>query len=714
MSSASTNGDLSARFLATTPAATIQSLLNALPAERPQRQAFYLVYPAGDGYVAVRWCDIETLAANALGPAGGVFDKSQPLSALPGLPTEPNAVANPPSLSDAAFDQPVVIVAGGNVVAVLVDNRWATPGPARDPFVRPGGMLGGGVLGAGGVLGGPGPQAGVQPESAARGDDADVEREVNAWVDDYDATSPMGVGNVYQLMFDVAPKRATALLVPPEQRVKIEVPEGVAQVELSITITSDDFLIWGADNTKLVVPAGSNSKGVACFNIEPKREGQCRLDAYIFMGDNQLQQWTFTFQAGPFQAGKKVVQVEGKGFAMGSAGKLNQQRRANAVNIMINAVNQGYSSLLINGVRTGARLSLTPTAVDQLLARTRTALRTIVYTDQFGAAPYSNLRSIDVPPALHQATLNTLAEVGSLLYNELFYSSDDANAASMGDLLRELSQKQSLRIQISAENFVFPWTFLYDRDLTGDAVLDGFWGFRHTIEYVPSAPATIVNFSPEISVSGKLPMLFVSNNTIDTQMGVPLIGGQKAFFSSLSDQIDLSTRSTKAELLADLNNADLPAQIVYLYCHAESKLPGEGSGTDSSMLLIDDLIEGNGLTVEQMKIRANYRTKLKAAPLVYLNACQGAEMSALLYGGLVPYLIQKGARGVIGTEVDTPAHFAAEFAKRFFQRFLSGGVPLGQLMLELRREFAEQHNNVMGLVYSLYSNGEVCVVREGE
>ncbi|MBC8076441.1 MAG: CHAT domain-containing protein, partial [Chloroflexales bacterium] len=88
------------------------------------------------------------------------------------------------------------------------------------------------------------------------------------------------------------------------------------------------------------------------------------------------------------------------------------------------------------------------------------------------------------------------------------------------------------------------------------------------------------------------------------------------------------------------------------------------------------------------------------------------EMSALLYSGLVPYLIQKGARGVIGTEVDTPALFAAEFAKRFFQRFLTEQIGLGQLMLELRREFVEKHNNISGLFYSLYSNGAVCVVRE--
>ncbi|MBC8077232.1 MAG: hypothetical protein H7Y32_14240, partial [Chloroflexales bacterium] len=56
MSAASTNRDFSVRFLVTSPTATIQEVLKALPSDRAQRQAYYLVYPAGDGYVALRWC----------------------------------------------------------------------------------------------------------------------------------------------------------------------------------------------------------------------------------------------------------------------------------------------------------------------------------------------------------------------------------------------------------------------------------------------------------------------------------------------------------------------------------------------------------------------------------------------------------------------------------------------------------------------------------
>jgi hypothetical protein len=84
-------------------------------------------------------------------------------------------------------------------------------------------------------------------------------------------------------------------------------------------------------------------------------------------------------------------------------------------------------------------------------------------------------------------------------------------------------------------------------------------------------------------------------------------------------------------------------------------------------------------------------------------------LSPYLYAGLVPEMIRIGARGVIGTEVDTPSQFAADFAKQFITRFSKGNTPIGDLLLALRQEYLTKHNNVMGLLYALYSSGEVMV-----
>jgi hypothetical protein len=74
-------------------------------------------------------------------------------------------------------------------------------------------------------------------------------------------------------------------------------------------------------------------------------------------------------------------------------------------------------------------------------------------------------------------------------------------------------------------------------------------------------------------------------------------------------------------------------------------------------------------------------------------------------------MIQRGARGVIGTEVNTPALFAAEFAQTFIERFSKGNTPIGQLLLDLRNEYLTTKNNIMPLLYALYSSGEVVVKR---
>ena len=61
----------------------------------------------------------------------------------------------------------------------------------------------------------------------------------------------------------------------------------------------------------------------------------------------------------------------------------------------------------------------------------------------------------------------------------------------------------------------------------------------------------------------------------------------------------------------------------------------------------------------------------------------------------------------ISAKIQVPME--AEWAKRFFNHFLAG-KSLGQAFLDLRREFYYDHNNVMGLLYALYCDGDTQVV----
>jgi hypothetical protein len=93
---------------------------------------------------------------------------------------------------------------------------------------------------------------------------------------------------------------------------------------------------------------------------------------------------------------------------------------------------------------------------------------------------------------------------------------------------------------------------------------------------------------------------------------------------------------------------------------------------------------------------------------VFINACESAELSPSFYDGFVPYFMAKGARGVIGTECRTPALFAATWAERFFDHFLDG-APIGEIFLDLRREFLEKHRNPLGLMYAVHCDGDTLI-----
>jgi hypothetical protein len=198
----------------------------------------------------------------------------------------------------------------------------------------------------------------------------------------------------------------------------------------------------------------------------------------------------------------------------------------------------------------------------------------------------------------------------------------------------------------------------------------------------------------------------VCNNGIDTQFGAPIVQGQRDAFNALPG-VSVKDYANTQDFINLMKDPNAPP-LIYFYCHAVSKFPNEDGGVDDSKIALTD----TKISLRELKIKA--RTSfpvLTNAPLVFLNACESAELSPYLYDGLMPYMIARGVRGMIGTEVETPALFAAEFAKDFIRRFAAGGQPLGELLLNMRREYLEQKNNVMGLVYALYSSGDVVVER---
>ena len=115
--------------------------------------------------------------------------------------------------------------------------------------------------------------------------------------------------------------------------------------------------------------------------------------------------------------------------------------------------------------------------------------------------------------------------------------------------------------------------------------------------------------------------------------------------------------------------------------------------------------KNDAATLADLNIDAPTTVQFARNPLVFINACESAELSPLFYNGFVPYFMAKGARGVIGTECKTPVLFAIEWANAFFDKFFDGAA-VGETVLELRQDFLRRHGNPLGLIYAIHCDAD--------
>ncbi len=541
-------------------------------------------------------------------------------------------------------------------------------------------------------------------------DAADAETEpleesrfINAQLEGRDPAEPLHVDELCTIAFDVDVRAR------PESLVKNTILQygfspDEAMLELTVQLSSEDFEVL-TEPQKLRVPRRGKSLNKARFDIRPKREGDGVLQAVFLKDGNFVQLVTVRLPVGgPIHAASPSPTSLGRGLDASFA------LQPRDVTLVLTNTGAGFQAILAGPVYANATLPITLAELDQMIGQARNDLQGIVDLESGAGGSPSYQAGIDIPPAVADAALRVVAKAGFRLFQRVFFGpASDAQSKLLGSRLREMAQKDRLKIQILSERFPLPWGILYMADRFDPDHIDPemFLGFKHVIEHIPLQPAMQVLAN---RIDGR-PLLSVSLNVnadIDAQMGIPVIAEQLEYWSQTSKRVGtkLVVRKTQEEVkraLADISSSD---QLLYFYCHAVSKSLSEGGGPDASALVLT----GDGrLTLGDLSIFAPIGSSLAGAPLVFINACESAEMSPLFYDGFVPYFMGKGARGVIGTECQTPAIFAAEWARRFFDSFLEG-KSVGDVFLELRREFYEKHNNLLGLLYALYCDGDTRLV----
>jgi hypothetical protein len=555
--------------------------------------------------------------------------------------------------------------------------------------------------GGGGLLLGLGKGAIVPGEISSAVGATPPPRWVNAELEDHAPQEPLASGKWYTLAFgvDVTKRGVGSGPLPPVEPL---FPEGTDEVQLTVQLDSDDFEI--SDRTRpLRVPRVGRSHGKARFDISPRHDGSSTITATIHKDGNFIQQMELKFEVGATSA--PSIQVTPRGRPVTAAAVLHPR---DAGLLISPASGGGYDCVVWGAVSASARLPVDQAYLASAIDAARDDLMKVVM-QRNTAGDYVFQTLIDIPDADRNVALRTLARAGALLFQKMFFGpAAGADSRTVGEFLRDMVSDRAtlLKLQILAERVPVPWGLLYIGDASSNAQLDwkNFLGMRHVIEQIPhqNIPSVcnpnIPSDKPQLAVSINV------NSGIDTQYRSNFVAQQHAFWSDVETsrkRVHVTARTTIAEVMEALARQTTDDQILYFYCHAHSTGLTAPGGPDTSCLVLTD----GTITLSDLNLDAPTTTSLRGSPLVFINACESAEMSPTFYDGFVPYFMAKGARGVIGTECSTPALFAASWAKRFFERFLDG-EPLGDAFLGLRREFLDKHGNPLGLLYAVHCDGD--------
>ena len=541
------------------------------------------------------------------------------------------------------------------------------------------------------------------------------QRYLNAEITEHDMSQALPLDQESTLAFYIDVQSGDLGVALDEDRLY---PSGVDYIQLHVQLSSRDFIIHTDRAQVLRLPRYGRSRNKARFDIEPKHSGIGEVTALFYKDNNFIQGLSIKLNVA--NSGPAIAELKSLGRPLEGV----QAVQPRDLLLFIKNMGDRFDLTLVGAAAAHASLSITPQELNYKIFEARKALLDVIYLAQGPSGifvhprdkrPAANIKlpfqtDIQIPEEVATEALKRLAAAGYLLYQDLFYSPNASLEANLlGDRLRELGERTTLKLQIVSQEFFLPWGLLYLVEFFDpqDIRAERFLGLKHIIEHIPLQERMPV-FQSDIS---SLPRLSVSLNVdaqIDQQMGLNVIQDQLQYWRDLdqSGKAHLAIRQTDQDFLTALKDPQTPDQILYFYGHARSYGLDDVSGPDESALAWTD---GKTVTLRDLRLNAPIRQILSGYPLVFINACESAELSPLFYSGFMPYFTAKGARGMIGTECEVPARFAAEWARRFFDKFLYEAKPIGEIFLSLRQEFYYQKNNLLGLLYALYCDGDTRV-----
>lgn len=518
----------------------------------------------------------------------------------------------------------------------------------------------------------------------------------------------------------------SALTLDSEAALRVGPAPGAALPDLVLQLEASGAGVEWPDGSRrtFALSGGALARAVR-WALIPSRPGPLTLRVLALANDTLVQQLALAVECHPAgavlsggAAGTAAPPpTAAVGLQLSSVPSL--PAHANALTLVLDREREGMALRLIDGGSASAcQLALTDAGLGELLAYARTELLAIVGLIHAGRLVFQQF-DLAIPAPIAEQSLARLARLGAYLWQALFAGTGGGrDAEALGERLRARSQAGALHLVIAAAHLPFPWPLLYDRDPSAPITPDGFWGFRHVLTSLPtSGRSGPMAGNLSLGPAERLRALVGLNLTIDQHPQLaahPVIPSQRQLFGELgliSDEVtdEIALRGRLAE------GSD--AGLVYLFCHMLSALPGTqparagatAPGAGSTRIVLTDGKQALALRDLEQAAPLSRAPLLRGGPLVVLNACGSAELSPLTYNAMVPYLLDQGARAVIGTECDTPIYFGAAFGAALLRAVVRERLSVGAALRAARRAFFEQQQNPLGLLYALYGSADLRV-----
>ncbi|MEU9732341.1 CHAT domain-containing protein [Streptomyces sp. NPDC048002] len=302
------------------------------------------------------------------------------------------------------------------------------------------------------------------------------------------------------------------------------------------------------------------------------------------------------------------------------------------------------------------------------------------------------------PPVEVFDIVNELAFVGSeLLYGTLLGGTDERVVRFRDYLTEALSGREGLRVRFDSDLHV-PWPMVcLEQQLPIQRgvlrpLFGLFLGHRHQIEQTGGAYPWLTGLREAPDV----PVVSLNHDDRVDRKGRTRAADVAAVLAKGTRFVE---RTTHGELVRALARQDLCEQLMYFWCHGH--FVANGSQPASLALRLTDNKTIDAQTVRDRRRRFGSESPFQ--PFVVLNACHaGVPEGGGDHKFLSHALIDSGARGVLGPQIEMPQAFAAEYALEFLTRYLHGTETAGDIAHAVARHFADTLHNPLGLAYALH------------